>query len=198
MKSDIPFKKTITKICLIGDCFVGKTSIINRYIKDEFTNTQPSIGACHSKKKIQLSESEEYDIEIWDTAGQEKFKSIVPMYYKGSKGILVVFDLCNRESFEGAQKWVEELKNQNNNAILALVGNKCDMEEKRKVSQDSAKTFAKNNNMIYYEVSAKSNTNINALFNKLVELIPKNQNQNEDRRKLEDVKTVQQKGCCSN
>ena len=161
----------IPKICLIGDSNVGKTSIINRYVKENFTETQPSIGACHNKKKVILPRNEEIEVEIWDTAGQERFKSIVPMYYKGSKGIVIVFDITNSESFDGARKWVDELKNHNNTAILVLIGNKVDLQEDRKVSYETAKLYSVQNNLLYFEASAKLNHNINEAFMSIIEKI---------------------------
>ena len=162
----------IPKICLIGDSNVGKTSIINRYIKDNFSETQPSIGACHNKKKVRLNSQEEIEIEIWDTAGQERFKSIVPMYYKGSKGIIIVYDITNSDSFDGARKWVDDLKNHNNTAILALIGNKVDLQENRKVSYETAKLYSVQKNLLYFEASAKMNHNINEAFMGVIEKIP--------------------------
>lgn len=162
----------IPKICLIGDSAVGKTSIINRFVRDGFIETQPSIGACHNRKKVTLSSNEEIEVEIWDTAGQERFKSIVPMYYKGSKAIIIVYDITNNESFDGARKWVEDLKNHNQSAILALIGNKVDLTDSRKVSYETAKLYSVQNNLIYFEASAKLNHNINEAFMSVIEKIP--------------------------
>lgn len=162
----------IPKVCLIGDSNVGKTSIINRFVKDSFAETQPSIGACHNKKKVTTQNKDEIEVEIWDTAGQERFKSIVPMYYKGSKGIIIVYDITNNESFDGARKWVEDLKSHNNTAILALIGNKVDLQESRKVSYETAKLYSVQNNLLYFEASAKLNHNINEAFMTLIEKIP--------------------------
>jgi small GTP-binding protein len=170
-----PKMSKIPKICLIGDSAVGKTSIINRFVKDSFAETQPSIGACHNRKKVYLQNNEELDVEIWDTAGQERFKSIVPMYYKGSKAIIIVFDITNNESFDGARKWIEDLKNHNHTAILSLIGNKVDLQESRKVSYEIAKLYSVQNNLLYFEVSAKLNHNVHEAFMSVIEKIPLNQ-----------------------
>ena len=193
----------IPKICFIGDSNVGKTSIINRYVKENFIETQPSIGACHNKKKVKLSQGEEIEVEIWDTAGQERFKSIVPMYYKGSKGIVIVYDITNSDSFDGARKWVEDLKNHNNTAILTLVGNKVDLQENRKVSYESAKLYSVQNNLLFFEASAKLNHNINEAFLGIIEkinLINDSTNDNKNVKSLSigtDNKPKTAGYCCS-
>ena len=95
------------------------------------------------------------------------------MYYKGSKVIIIVYDITNTESFDGARKWVDDLKNHNNTAILALIGNKIDLQENRMVSYETAKLYSVQNNLIYFEASAKLNHNVSESFLSLIEKIPK-------------------------
>ena len=122
----------IPKICLIGDSNVGKTSIINRYIKDNFSETQPSIGACHNKKKVRLNSQEEIEIEIWDTAGQERFRTLTASYYRGAQGIIIVYDVSDRETFENVRTWIQEIEKYSKPGVCkVLVGNKCDKEAER-------------------------------------------------------------------
>ena len=199
-KNEIILRKS-TKICIIGDSNVGKTSIIKRYVDDSFGQTEPSIGACNYKRLVKLSTGEEMDLEIWDTAGQERFKSIVPMYYKGSKGIIIVFDITNTESFDGAKNWVKDLSSHNNTAILSLVGNKCDLIDRRTVSFEKGKTFAKQNNLLYFETSAKENSNICEIFLTISEKIPKNKDSNNSNLglKVDEVTMKQRQNyCCNN
>lgn len=161
------------KIVLIGDSNVGKTSIIDQFIENKFGETKPSIGALHKLKNITNTNGEEVQLDIWDTAGQEKFKSIVPMYYKGSKGIIIVYDITSKDSFEGAKKWIQDIESNNNSACLILVGNKTDLAENREVTSDQASAYAANKNIIYLECSAKTNDNITKIFKNVADKMNK-------------------------
>ncbi|CAE7340597.1 RAB5 [Symbiodinium necroappetens] len=101
--------------------------------------------------------------EIWDTAGQERYKSLVPMYYRGAAAAVIVFDITSKESFDAAKAWVTEL--QNSDTLIALAGNKSDLEANRAVDKEAARTFADTNGLIYMETSAKTGQNVNELFN---------------------------------
>ena len=104
-------------------------------------------------------------LQIWDTAGQERFKNITASYYRGGNGILLIYDITDRESFQSLNSWLIEIeKNANKNVKIILIGNNCDLEDKREVSYQEGKDFAQNNNMLFFEVSAKNNTNINEAF----------------------------------
>jgi hypothetical protein len=103
--------------------------------------------------------------QLWDTAGQERYRSLAPMYYRGASAAVVVFDVTNRESFEGAKSWVKELQRRGDqNVVIALAGNKADMKEKRLVDVEEAKEYAKENGLIYMDTSAKSNLNVKEIF----------------------------------
>ena len=105
---------------------------------------------------------------MWDTAGQEKFKTITSAYYKGAQGIIVVFDLTDRKSFDDVKNWISESeKYGNGQAVKILVGNKCDLFDDRKVSREEAEMFANNENMKYYESSAKLDQHVEAIFSAL-------------------------------
>ena len=111
-------------------------------------------------------------LQIWDTAGQERFKNITASYYRGGNGILLIYDITDRESFQSLDCWLIEIeKNANKNVKIILIGNNCDLEDKREVSYQEGKDFAQKNNMLFFEVSAKNNTNINEAFESLVEEI---------------------------
>lgn len=166
-------KSKSQKLVLIGDSNVGKTSIIDQFIDSKFGETKPSIGALHKLKTIKISNGEEVQLDIWDTAGQEKFKSIVPMYYKGSKGIIIVFDISSDDSFDGAKRWIGDIEASYNSATLMLVGNKSDLGDLRSVSTEKAQSFAVSKNMLYLECSAKNNSNIDEIFKAIAEKLPK-------------------------
>ena len=186
------------KIVLIGDSNVGKTSIIDQFIESKFGETKPSIGALHKLKMIKNNSNDDVQLDIWDTAGQEKFKSIVPMYYKGSKGIIIVFDITSQESFEGSKKWVTDVENNNNSASLILVGNKSDLTETREVSTESASSYAQSKGISYFETSAKLNENILEVFKTIADKV-NNVNENPNNSKLTiniSPQEKQQAYCC--
>merc|ERR1712146_293107 len=102
---------------------------------------------------------------IWDTAGQERYRSLAPMYYRGATAAIVVFDITKRDSFNGAKSWVKELQRRGDqNVVIALAGNKCDCENKRKVETEEAMQYAKDNDIIFMETSAKTAHNVKDLF----------------------------------
>ena len=113
-------------------------------------------------------------MQIWDTAGQERFKNITASYYRGGNGVLVVYDITDRESFENLNSWLIEIeKNANKNVYKLLIGNKCDLEEKRKVSYQEGKDFATSNGMQFIETSAKADTKVKDAFELLTQEIIK-------------------------
>lgn len=198
-KSQNKPKSKSQKLVLIGDSNVGKTSIIDQFIDSKFGDTKPSIGALHKLKSIKLSNGEEVQLDIWDTAGQEKFKSIVPMYYKGSKGIIIVFDITSNDSLDGAKRWIGDIEASYNSATLMLVGNKSDLGDLRSVSTENAQSFASSKNMLYMECSAKSNINIDEVFKAIAEKLPKS-TENANTNKLVASNSLKEKesGYCCN
>ena len=187
------------KIVLIGDSNVGKTSIIDQFIENKFGETKPSIGALHKLKNIKNSSGEDVQLDIWDTAGQEKFKSIVPMYYKGSKGIIIVYDITSKDSFEGAKKWIADIEANNNSASLILVGNKTDLGDNREIMTDQGQTYSTGKNIIYLECSAKLNENINEIFKTVADKIQKlNENVNTSKLTINvSPQETKQNYCCN-
>ena len=129
--------KTPLKLILIGDGRVGKTSIINKYINNKFNEGEEITVSSSYIEKIQIFNSKKYKFSIWDTAGQEKFNSITPIYYRDAKGVLLVYDITNLNSFSRVKKWREELKTFNNNAIIVIAGNKCDfLNDKNNINKE--------------------------------------------------------------
>lgn len=124
------------KIVLLGDSYVGKTSIAIRFSKDEFSaNTGSTVGAVFFTHTVE-KENKKIQFDIWDTAGQEKFRTLGVLYYRTAKGALVVYDITQKESFDWAKDWVAELnENAEVDIVIALVGNKSDMEDKREISK---------------------------------------------------------------
>ena len=162
---------TLYKIILIGDSNVGKTNIISRYCNNSFNyNSRYTIGIDFSTKLIQI-EDKIVKIQIWDTAGQEKYRAIMPSYYRNCSGILIIFDITNEQSFDNVSKWYDEvLKNcgTDKDYKTMLIGNKSDLNDKRIISYSTARTFANKNRMLYIETSALNSVNINDAIMKFI------------------------------
>ena len=159
------------KVTLIGESSVGKTSIINRYTKNSFTNEMEStLGANYSQKKIILH-GKKIRMDLWDTAGQEKYRAIGRHFYKESYIVCLVYDVSNHDSFEKLKTvWYPELKEYGEKMkILALVGNKIDKYLEEEVKEEESKNYAKEINAIDKRTSAMEGTNIEELFNILAE-----------------------------
>lgn len=164
------------KLVLLGDTAVGKSCLVVRFVRDEFFEYQePTIGAAFLTQTVKL-DTTTVKFEIWDTAGQERYRSLAPMYYRGAAAAIVVFDVTNADSFEGAKSWVRELQRRGDpNVVIALAGNKSDIVTKRKVDAEVADEYAKENNLIYMDTSAKTAHNVKELFDAIAARLPKTQ-----------------------
>ena len=157
------------KTVIIGDPSVGKTNMLQRFVDDNFIDaSQATVGVEMSYKTFKIN-NKIVKINFWDTAGQERYKSITSAYYKGSKGALLVFDLTNLSSFNNVEKWYYELKEfSDKNIVAILIGNKCDLIEKRQVNKEEAIKLSKNLRLPYIETSAKDSTHIDLAFKQLI------------------------------
>jgi small GTP-binding protein len=162
------------KLVILGDTAVGKSCVVLRYVRDDFCEFQEStIGAAFLSHTAEL-DSESVKFEIWDTAGQERYRSLAPMYYRGATAAVIVYDITNRESFSGAKSWVGELERRSgSDIVIALAGNKSDMETKRDIEFEEVAAYAQENNLLHFEVSAKTGSNIKELFTEIAIKIPK-------------------------
>ena len=162
------------KYIIIGDAAVGKSNLLLRYAHGQFKDEyQLTIGVEFGAKNISINDKI-YRIQIWDTAGQENFRSITRAYYKNSVCALVVYDITNRDSFNNIANWVEDCKNQSPKTIfMVLVGNKSDLSDKRVISIDEGRELAEKYNMIFFETSAKTGDNVDLIFFKSAEEIAK-------------------------
>ena len=161
------------KIIFVGDAGVGKTTIINRINDNEFQSAyDATIGVDFWPKKINFR-GNEITLQIWDTAGQERYRGLIPSYVRNSSIVFIVFDITNRKTFESIQKWIELIKSIEKNNILVLIGNKEDLKEKREVEKKEGEDLAKENEMSYFELSAKRDNNNDIkkiFFNTVIEL----------------------------
>ena len=156
------------KIVLLGDVSVGKTSIASRYCKNSFNDHHiNTIGGAYQQQKVVLGNGAMIKLHIWDTSGQERFRAMTNLYYRDAQVALLTYDVTNESSFSSIEFWIQELKYkvENENMILCLVGNKCDVNSnERKITTQKGKNFAQDNNMIFFETSAKTGEGVKDLF----------------------------------
>ena len=155
----------LLKYIIIGDAAVGKSNLLLRFAQDDFkTEYQLTIGVEFGAKNIEIN-NKKFRLQIWDTAGQENYRSITRAYYKNSVCAILVYDISNRESFEHISNWVEDCTAQSPKTVfMVLVGNKSDLNEYRQVTFEEGKEMAKKNNMIFLETSAKTGENVEKIF----------------------------------
>ena len=160
------------KIVIIGDTNVGKSNILSRYLTNEFTsNTKSTVGVELGIKFLKIKNTST-KIQIWDTAGQERYQAITSSYFRGSDGCFIVYDITNETSFNNIEKWFDKIHEENDKEIpVIIVGNKCDLENERKISTDKAKEKAQNLKCAFYETSALKAINIEQIFEELVNTI---------------------------
>ena len=153
------------KVIFVGDVTVGKTQIINKFMNDKFdANYQQTFGANLAIKVVNFKDKK-IKLELWEIFGQKAYKNIMKDYYKGSHLIVFVYAVDDKNSFDNIQQiWVNEVRSINKDAKFLLVGNKCDLEDKRQVSTEEAMEYAEKNNMEFIEVSAKDKINIEKMF----------------------------------
>ncbi|AWO96554.1 Ras-related protein Rab-13 [Scophthalmus maximus] len=160
------------KLLLIGDSGVGKTCLIIRFAEDNFNSTYIStIGIDFKVKTIEV-DGKKVKLQVWDTAGQERFKTITTAYYRGAMGIILVYDITDDKSYENIQNWMKSIKeNASAGVSRMLLGNKCDIEAKRKVSKETGEKLcvcrqqlAKDHGIRFFETSAKSSINVEESF----------------------------------
>ncbi|KAI8058325.1 small GTPase superfamily [Syncephalis plumigaleata] len=184
---------------LIGEAAVGKSSLVQRFVNNEFQeNKEPTIGAAFLTQKTYV-EDKVIKFEIWDTAGQERFHSLAPMYYRNAQAAVVVYDVTRAPSLDRAKSWIKELQRQANpNIVIALAGNKVDLVSEsdqglhndedhhdeehhedgedmpitRQVSAEEARVYADEAGLLFFETSAKLDLNVQEMFNEIARKIP--------------------------
>ena len=164
----------VYKVLLLGDSTVGKTCFLLRYCDKTFQEAHLStIGLDYRLKSMTLANGKHIKLQIWDTAGQDRFRAITKNYYKGANGIILIYDVTNIQSFENVKNWIAQIKEEANpNAIIYLAGNKIDVNESEKaVKTEDGKKIADELTIKFYETSAKNGINVNEIFEDLVEKI---------------------------
>ena len=197
----------IFKVLLLGNSNVAKSSLFLRFVDDIWNDTfVPTIGVDFKIKTFEI-DSKKIKMQIWDTAGQERFKNIIASYYRGAHGILLLYDVTDKDSFKNLSNWLIEIeKNASKNVLKVLIGNKSDLEDKRLVSYNQGKEFADTYGLKFIETSAKKNLNVNEAFETLGrELMiasadKKISNQKQNKKisvaKAQDLNIKKKDGCC--
>jgi Ras-related protein Rab-2A len=146
---------------------VGKSNILSRFIMGRFNpEHEITIGCEFMAKNIQINERN-VRIQIWDTAGQESYRSITRSYYKSSTCAFIIYDVTDKKSFTNISSWLDECREMcYKDMLICLVGNKIDLEDKRVISKEEGQKFADDNGLLFFETSAKTGTNIEEIFNK--------------------------------
>jgi len=188
------------KVLLLGDSGVGKTSLILRYTDETFNSKLVnSIGVDFKMKKKEI-DGKVIKVQIWDTAGHERFRAITYSYYRGANAIIIVFDLTEDKSFLSIRDWLKQIdKYASKNVFKFLVGNKSDLQHKRLVSFEDAKKFADELNIPYFETSAKEGININELFDSSIKSFLLNSTVFGGDKNIKlntDVTNADKVGCC--
>lgn len=169
------------KLVLLGEASVGKSCLVVRFAKGEFYEYQePTIGAAFMTQTVNLGDVA-VKFEIWDTAGQERYKSLAPMYYRGAAAAVIVYDVTSKESFDGAKSWVNEL--QPTGSLIALAGNKADLEVNRVVDAETAQAYANEMGILFMETSAKTGQNVTEIFQEVAKKLPKQTKEDQDNNK---------------
>ncbi|CAH9130430.1 unnamed protein product [Cuscuta epithymum] len=202
------------KVVLIGDSGVGKSNLLSRFTRNEFSqDSKSTIGVEFATRTIKVDDKI-IKAQIWDTAGQERYRAITSAYYRGAVGALLVYDITRRVTFESMERWLNELRDHTDkNIIVMLVGNKADLRHLRAVTTDDSKVFAEKENTFFMETSALESINVENAFTEVLSQIyrvasrraldgsnnpanlPKGQTINIGGN--DDVSSIKTSGCCS-
>ena len=197
----------IFKVLLLGNSNVGKSSLFLRFVDDIWNDTfVPTIGVDFKIKTFDIDEKK-IKMQIWDTAGQERFKNIIASYYRGAHGILLIYDVTDKDSFKNLSNWLIEIeKNASKNVLKVLIGNKTDLEDKRVITYNQGKEFADTYGLKFIEKSAKKNLNVTEAFETLgrelmqasedKKITKQRQNKKISVAKAQDLDIEKKKGCC--
>ncbi|XP_059643063.1 ras-related protein Rab11D [Cornus florida] len=155
----------VFKVVLIGDSAVGKSQILARFARNEFSlDSKATIGVEFQTRTLVI-QHKSVKAQIWDTAGQERYRAVTSAYYRGAVGAMLVYDITKRQTFEHIPRWLEELRSHaDKNIVIILIGNKTDLEDQRAVPTEDAKEFAEKEGLFFLETSALESTNVETAF----------------------------------
>lgn len=175
------------KIVVVGDSGVGKTCLLLRFCRGQWeAETQPTLGV-EFLTKVVTAEEHRIQLQLWDTAGQELFRSVTRGYYRGAAGALIVFDLTSRDTFNSVDRWHQDLKEiARTDVVTVLIGNKSDLADKRAVTKEEAEKYASEHNMQYFETSAMDGSNVEHSVTQCVLQIEESMDRNDPKPPVED------------
>ncbi|MQL81494.1 hypothetical protein Taro_013951 [Colocasia esculenta] len=155
----------VFKVVLIGDSAVGKSQILARFARNEFSlDSKATIGVEFQTRTLVI-QHKSIKAQIWDTAGQERYRAVTSAYYRGALGAMLVYDITKRQTFDHIPRWLEELRGHaDKNLVIMLIGNKSDLEDQRVVPTEDAKEFAQKEGLFFLETSALQATNVDTAF----------------------------------
>ena len=182
------------KIFLLGDSSVGKTCLLKRYTDDTFQDVYLStIGFDYKFKIVTLKNGKKARVQLWDTAGQERFRTIAKSYYNGAHGIILMYDVTNRKTYDNIRKWLNQIKEQAKKTIcIVLIANKIDSDG-RIVTKEEGERLAKESNLEIFEASAKEKINVNEAFERIIENNSENYEANNVGVQLDEKETKKKK-----
>ena len=190
------------KILLLGDSAVGKSCLLLRYCENSFQESHlTTIGLDFRLKTVNLEDKRKIKVQIWDTAGEDRFRAITRNYYRGANGIILMYDVTDQKSFEHIRDWVEKIKEDAvEEIIIYLVGNKIDLNNKRIITNEEGKKLAAEYNIKYYETSVKNSIGVEEVFLSLIKemddlFLEKNNKEVENPVNF-NVKNKNKKNCC--
>ena len=192
-------KESLYKILILGDSTVGKTCFLTRYADNTFQENQmATLGVDYKLKNIKMEDGNIVKLQIWDTAGQDRFHSLTRNYFKGAHGIILLYDITTRSSFDNVSKWIKQIKEDaSEKVVIILVGNKIDLEHKRAIPTEEGEKIAEDFGLIFFECSAKTGKNINEAFNELIKKTVANFSKPAGKgQKLKQNRSDGSKGCC--
>jgi small GTP-binding protein len=193
------------KVVVLGDTGVGKSSLVLKFATGNFKPySESTIGASFMSKIIQTRSGGSVKFQIWDTAGQEKYRSLAPMYYRGAAAAIVVYDITRADTFKTLRSWVDELRAQGPKDIaIAVAGNKADMSDAREIDTKTGKEFAEEIGAIFMETSAKDSLNVDEVFVGIAAKLPAPPKSDPESitlksatRNLQQQQAAQKKKCC--
>ena len=192
-------KESLYKILILGDSTVGKTCFLTRYADNTFQENQmATLGVDYKLKNVKMGDGNIVKLQIWDTAGQDRFHSLTRNYFKGAHGIILLYDITTQSSFDNVSKWIKQIKEDaSEKVVIILVGNKIDLEHKRAIPTEEGEKIAEDFGLIFFECSAKTGKNINEAFNELIKKTVANFSKPAGKgQKLKQNRSDGSKGCC--